>query len=216
MAVSKRPTQAKTKTSKPIAKQAPDGGSKSGLSKGASKTKSLDLNTKDMPVREIKPRDEEFVSLCDHALNDLRSLIKNKSLFDDAVCESLLRLTIHNIGYAMKSGSKDWLIYIQTQQTIGWLQCRAGIDIEKVWSDVKNSLTKNANKKRKEKSDLLKEKIELLAEGWIKRYPSKPATEIYLLMQSDLSSFATANGITVGLSRREVTSKISKVKNQAK
>lgn len=76
--------------------------------------------------------------------------------------------------------------------------------------------TKNATVRRIEKSKLLKEKIELLAKDWIDKYPTKPATEIYGYLSSELSNFADAHEITRGLSEREVTSKISKVKNRVK
>lgn len=76
--------------------------------------------------------------------------------------------------------------------------------------------TKGATKERLRKAELLKEKIEVLARDWIVKHPSKPATEIYGYLKSELSSFAKAHEITRGLSEREVISKISKVKSQAK
>ena len=131
-----------------------------------------------------------------------------------AICWMTL---ISGIRESFFNGSRwDWNVCNIAMTNIGWLKREVGIDIEGIRGDVKKGLTKNATEKRKETSDLLKEKIESLAKPFIAKYPSKPATEIYGYLKSELSSFAKAREITRGLSQREVISKISKVKNQAK
>lgn len=135
---------------------------------------------------------------------------QNLRMMQIAHCFESISAAIH--GLLKENSSWNPRICLEILPLIGWLICDAGIDIEAIKSQVKKSSTRDAIKARLNKSEILIKKIGEHASYWIAKYPEKPATEIYMLMLSDLSNFARANGITRGLSKREVIGKISKVK----